>query len=339
MRADQKHWTSEEDATLMALSRTGRSDDQISLILNITNAQVRYRRRALSKGIRYIQDSPYPVYNSPLEMEGDALVLPDVELPYHNADFLNDVLGLAERWNIRKCIVAGDLLHFNSLSSWEPPWMEKTTSGITDAQEKVLLDFAMTLPDKYQQSLIEVAMDLDRSTENSDKNLSSELSVVRSVIVRLEDRFDEIHFILGNHEGRFLRALESALLPSELLNLVTAGKAWKIAPYYYSYLNSGGERFLIEHPKNAAKTTAVKLASKHQCNILMGHSHRLSQEWDPSGKYYAIHMGCIVDENRLPYVAQRHNTADTHKLGAVIVRDGFPWLLYEGHPLLFQEEP
>jgi len=337
MRAEQKPWTQQEDAGLLSMIEAGYTDDMMATALHRSNAQVRWRRRGLS-GARYISVSPYPVYDSPLEMEGDALVLPDVELPYHHADFLNEVLGLAERWNIRKCIVAGDLLHFNSLSSWEPPWIASTSAGITDAQEKKLLDFAMGLPKKHQQGLIELTVGLEHNQGDSDKSLSSELAIVRSVVAKLEERFDEIHFVLGNHEGRFLRALESALLPGELLNLMAANKSWKIAPYYFSYLTSNGVRFLVEHPKSAAKITASKLASKLLCNVLMGHSHRLSMEWDPSGTYYAIHMGCVVDERRLPYVAQRHNNTDIHKLGSVIVKDGFPWLLYEGHPLLLQEE-
>lgn len=48
-----------------------------------------------------------------------------------------------------------------------------------------------------------------------------------------------------------------------------------------------------------------------------------------SGKFYAVHMGHCVDETRLPYAAQRHTIGDAHKLGAVIVRDGFMWLLSE----------
>ena len=62
---------------------------------------------------------------------------------------------------------------------------------------------------------------------------------------------------------------------------------------------------------------------------MMGHSHRLSLAWDISGRYYAIHMGHCVDEMRLPYASQRSSTQPAHLAGAVIVRDGVPWLLHE----------
>jgi hypothetical protein len=64
----------------------------------------------------------------------------------------------------------------------------------------------------------------------------------------------------------------------------------------------------------------------------MGHSHLLDFTWDISGKFHAIHAGHCVDEGRLPYAAQRHITRRQHKPGAVIVRGGFPWLLFDGVP-------
>ncbi len=105
-------------------------------------------------------------------------------------------------------------------------------------------------------------------------------------------------------------------------------KDWRIGPYYFSYLKSGGQDFRIEHPKSAAKSAATTLAAKYQCHILMAHSHYLSSSFDVSGNYWAIQMGHCVDEQRLPYAAQRSTTAPAHSLGAVIVRDGHPWLLH-----------
>jgi len=40
-------------------------------------------------------------------------------------------------------------------------------------------------------------------------------------------------------------------------------------------------------------------------------------------------IGCCVDERRLSYAAQRHNTQDAHALGAAIIRDGYVTVLTE----------
>jgi hypothetical protein len=56
----------------------------------------------------------------------------------------------------------------------------------------------------------------------------------------------------------------------------------------------------------------------------MFHNHHFSITTDPSGRYYAIEPGMAMDEERMAYAAQRHNAADTHVVGAVLIRNGKP---------------
>lgn len=329
-------WTLEEDEILIKGIDNGLTQREIALELNRSYESTRHRKRHLDtyKGDLYhFKESPYPVYDDPLVMEGNALVLPDLEMPFHDYEFLNKCLDLAQAWNVRQCIVAGDLLHFDSIASWEPNWIaEGQVNGLSEKDEMKLLEFANSLPEKHRVNLIDLVVSIGDKTEDGDPNISQELRVVRKGVKILSEIFDLIHFIIGNHDGRLIRALGSPMFPSEILRLVEAGDKWMIKPYYYSILMSNDEKFQIEHPRSAAKNSAYKLASKYQCHVLMAHSHRWSIDLDPSGKYYAIHMGCVVDENRLPYAAQRHSTADAHRLGACIVRDGYPFLLNDKSP-------
>jgi hypothetical protein len=130
--------------------------------------------------------------------------------------------------------------------------------------------------------------------------------------------------------SRLLRAINSPVSPTELLNMMRLQEGkWIIAPYYYCLLISAGETFRITHPKSAADNAARALATQYHQHILMGHSHKMMFDYDPSGKFMAIQMGHAVDENRLAYAAQRDARRNSHKLGAVIVRDGHAWLLNE----------
>lgn len=279
-------------------------------------------------GIRQIvQPSPYPVYDSPLVMEGDALILPDMELPFHHADFLNKCLALAEKWNIKQAILAGDVLHFDSLSGWEPNWTAPNEGGLTADAEAALMDFAKTLTSKKQGEFMGLIGDLGQRNEKD--GVSTELDIATRELKRLDKQFDAIHFVIGNHEGRLLRALQTTLDPKILLkNLeLSQNPKWKIAPYYFSYLDTPQGRYQIEHPKSAASTTAAVLAAKYGCSVLMAHSHHLSFTTDISGRYFAAEIGCMVDENRLAYCAQRHNRSAAHSLGAAIVKNGYPTIL------------
>lgn len=275
-----------------------------------------------------IPESPYPRYDEPPVVEGDALILPDCEIPFHHAEFINRCLDLTEAWGIKQMIAAGDLLHFDSLTGWQPPWKKKNGEGLTEDQERELVDFAMTLPSKKQQAMLDKIMDMGRA--EAAGGFSEEMKNSRKALNVLNDCFDSFVWVLGNHEGRLLRAIESPVEPSELLNLMKLDEGkWKIAPYYFAYLNSSGERYRIEHPKSVAKCAAEKLASKYMCHILMAHSHALRKDFDISGKFHACQIGHAVDEERLAYAAQRSQTRDAHKLGAAIVRGGYLWILDE----------
>jgi hypothetical protein len=275
-----------------------------------------------------IHESTYPVYNNPLTLEGDALVLPDLEMPFHSADFVNRCLDLADKWNIKQAILAGDVLHFDSLSGWEPAWTNDNPGGLTADAESALMQFAKTLPAKRQGEMMGLIGDIGQKSEQD--GVSTELSVARRELKRLAEQFDRIDFVLGNHCGRLLRAMGTAMNPKELLRLLETDDKWRIAEYYFSYLDTVNGRFQIEHPKNAGKFSASKLSSKYLCHIIMAHSHQLNFTFDPSGKYYAVEAGCCVDENRLPYCSQRHNISPSHILGAVIIKDGYPYLLHKG---------
>lgn len=275
--------------------------------------------------VQIIGESPYPRYDEPLVMEGDALILPDIEFPFHHAEFLNRVLDIAAKWKIRQCIIAGDLLHFDSLSGWEPNWKKKEEGGITAEAEQRLVEFAKTLGKNQQAKMFGVIADIGEKSEQD--GMSTELTIARRELRRLSEQFDKIDIDIGNHEGRLLRAMQTTLDPEELKRLLMLGDKWRIAPFYFSYLISAGEKYCIEHPKSAAASTAAVLAAKYQCHILMAHSHHFGITTDISGKYFAAEIGHCVDEARLPYAAQRHTRAPAHTLCAAIVRNGYPTIL------------
>jgi hypothetical protein len=258
-------------------------------------------------------------------MEGNALVLPDAEFPFHHSDFINHCLDIADAWKINQAIVAGDALHLDSMSKWGAEWEGKRGSSLTDDDEKELRTFVEGLPEAQRVKGMGL---LERIAPASADGLSDELALSRRMMRLLAEQFKRVDYVLGNHETRFIRALNMPMMPQDLLTMLKLEEPkWRISPYFYSLLTSNGEQYRIEHPVSAAKYTAQKLADKFCMHVLMAHSHALSVGFSTSGRYWAIQMGCCVDENRLPYASQRSTTRDMHLNGAVIVRDGFPWLL------------
>ena len=271
--------------------------------------------------------STHAVYDSPLKFTTDAFcVLPDLEAPFHHADFTNRVLELCNAWGIKDLVLAGDAVHNEALSNWGAKWQENKQKSADD-----ILEIIKLVPQEKREDAIAF---LEKSgILQPDSGVSGELAEVRSVFRVLNQQFTVIYYVMGNHEDRPIKRIEAVLDPREWLRLLETGDKWRIAPYYYAIIQCGGKTFRVVHPRPASNTTPMQIAARFGCHVFMAHSHKYIIQHDPSGKYWAAHIGHCVDETRLGYVMQRDRGGwDSHALGAVIVRDGYTYFLSEDSP-------
>lgn len=320
------NWTDREIFTLKKLLMSGKNTKFIAKELNrevrVVARKIWHMRR--NEIISKVPTSTMPKFDQPLKSQGDAVILTDIEAPYHHADFINRVLDLADKWKIKSLHLAGDILHYDSLSSWGAEWIPDDTDGKLD----ILLEYIQSLPQKHQQRGNDILEKVGMI--GAGGNLADELTEARRVF-RAFTNFDNIYVAIGNHDDRYLRALDNAIKPRELLVQMDThhDPRWKIAPYYYTMIETEKGLYRAEHPRGAGRTAAQDLAIQYHCYIVMGHSHRWSINRDPSGDYWAIQTGHCVDETRLAYVMQRSAKRDAHCLGATIIRGGVPWVLGE----------
>jgi len=322
-------WTNKEESDLLKEYNKGNTVEQIAKKLQRTPSSVAKKLWHIKDKNGYIPVpvSTMPVFDQPLSSEGDALILSDIEAPFHHADFINRCLDLAYSWKIKTLHLNGDLIHLHNLSAWGAEWVPDSDESKLDA----ILEFMQSLPEKYKQSGVDVLEKV--GSFGSGGGLSDELAEARRVF-RSFTEFDDILVGIGNHDDRYLRALDKAINPHELLIQLERSndKRWKIAPYYYTKLETEQGLFRIEHPRNAGRTAAQDLCAQFHTHVIMGHSHRWAVNRDVSGDFWAIQSGHCVDETRLAYVMQRAAKRDAHCLGAVIVRGGHPWALGEWSP-------
>jgi hypothetical protein len=326
----KRTWTAGETDKLLALHNQGLSLFEISEKLNrsYNSTNVKLSRLKMEGAVKVssVPASIYPLWNEPLKSEGDALIITDIEAPFQDGEFINRVLDFADAWGVRTLHLAGDLLHYDSLSKWGSEWTQDK-----EIQAGKLIDFVVNLKGKRREEGIKVLE--DSGLISFQTGLSGELSASRKLFRSLNS-FDEIIVALGNHDDRYLRTLNQELSPQELLHQIDRhlDERWKIAPYYYSIIETEKGTFRAEHPRGAGKNTAIDLAIQYHQHIIMGHSHRWSVNRDPSGKFWCIQTGHCVDENRLAYVMQRSAKRDAHVLGATIIRGGYPFVLSPESP-------
>lgn len=262
-------------------------------------------------------------WNDHPKLEGDVFVIGDTQIPFHHAEFINKCLSLCRRWGIRKMVLGGDAIDLNAFSNFAPDFENDRRRVIDSNSAAELVKFADTLSTEKREELLAMIGEAER-----ENGIGGEIKESRVVLKAFEEHFDNILWIMGNHEQRTLRALQKVLPVDTLATLLGADSPkWQVSPYYWCLLLSGGKEWQIEHPINTGKGSSKKLAPKFGKNIVMFHNHQFSITTDPSGEYYAIEPGMGMDESRMAYAAQRHNAADTHVVGALIIRDGKPTAL------------
>ena len=318
-------WTTEELSELRTAWLNRRAD--ISAREFAAEYAIRTQRTPVSIRMKlsYMHEYKIPSSNrtpwtNPPTMDGDAFVLLDAQIPFHHAEFINKCLSVCEKFGIRQMILGGDALDVNALNQFTPNFENDDKRVIDTQTASALLSIAESLPSEKREEIQSLVANSER-----EDGIGAEIKESRIVLKSFERSFDRILWIMGNHEQRVLKLLQK-VLPVESLAAVFGADTpkWQVSPYYYCDLNSGGEAWRIEHPINTGKGSSKKLASKFTCNIIMGHNHHFNITTDPSGKYYAIEPGMGMDESLMAYASKRHNAADTHVTGAVIIRNGKP---------------
>lgn len=280
-----------------------------------------------------VSDSHFETYNQPLRVEADRIcVIGDMEAPFHHADFLNRVLDICDALRIKTLVLAGDFLHNDNLSSFEPNWQNDPEEGLPPEARDELIWIAQHSKGKVKAKAESMIDKYDDHKEKGRQGLSVEWEHARKTLREMRSVFEVFYAALGNHEGRLLRQLNSPITPSEIRQLLANGEDWfKIAPYYFCNVVSGGVAYRVTHPKNTSVIPgqiARQLCEKFKTNVIQAHNHLWNRGQSPSGDYLAIETGCCVDGERLAYYAQRDTTRPKWQLGATILVDGHAELLH-----------
>ena len=276
-----------------------------------------------AQGIKSVPESAHPDWNTPPVIEGDALIMGDLHLPYHDAAHVNRCIAAAHKLGVTKLILAGDALDMRAFSHWPDDFSDNERMLASNNVTQEILKLAGELDAATAERLYQLADKIQ--PENG--NIGEEIRTSREFFKILDDNFGEVVYIMGNHEAWVIRAIEKTIASADFARLFVGETRWKVSPYYWCKLISGGVEWQIEHPKNSGKGSSKKLSPVFLCNIVMLHNHHYSVQSDPSGTWLAIEPGMCADEKKIQYDNQRHGTHDRHITGSVIIKDGKAHLL------------
>lgn len=197
-------YTPSEEKKIIEMYRNGSKSKEINDVMKRTpNAIEKKISRLISEGRlepkKIIPESPYPIMGEGdvLTSEGDALVISDLEVPFHHADFVNRTIELAQKWGIKTLHLDGDLLHYESLGRWGASW-----TSVQDADANKVNDFLLEIEDDELRAKGIALMDELNAFKEKQNGYQDEINEARRVFSSISG-FDEVLVSLGNHDDRF----------------------------------------------------------------------------------------------------------------------------------------
>lgn len=241
--------------------------------------------RTLFKKIGYRRDrlvsSPKVELEVPLELWGDAVIAADFHIPLHDERWINKMLDVSQQLGIKNCIIAGDFYNFDSLSHYDP--------------------------------------------KQPEARLDVECQVAREVMNVLLDVYDDVYFIWGNHDYRLVKYLGYKHSFVEALGVILDDDPHlHVSNLDHMWLMSGYEFFYVCHPATYSQiplSSALKLANKHDSNIITAHSHHFATGYAKNGEYVIAEAGGLFNASKTAYL-QRSTNYPRWQNGFLIVRDG-----------------
>jgi len=158
--------------------------------------------------------------------------------------------------------------------------------------------------------------------------LQLELSEGKKIATMLDQLFDEIIFIWGNHDVRFARSLGHKIGFADSMKVVlpnVSNFSFSNLDHCWIDVGNGNLPWYICHPKSynsVPLTSAIKLANKYNANVVTAHSHHLAAGFGTDGKKIVIESGGLFNRAATAYL-QSSTTFPTWT-------NGFCWLGSDG---------
>lgn len=245
-----------------------------------------YSKAMRKRGIlRSLPQSKREKFTKALIVKEPCLVIFDSQIPFHDADFLNNLLDLAVSWQIKQGISGGDLLNMTAFSNF----FENPRDKIWKEERALTVEVMRRMQEAIPQWLLVKG--------------NHEDFLLKRLFEQIEH--DDILALLDRREG------------------VMAG--FTATDYFYCEVKFGGSTWRITHPRNVSVIhgrVPTALCNKFHCNVASGHGHLAGMNPDYSGKYYACDVGVTCDPQRLDYVSIRDSTRPTQCQGALILMLG-----------------
>ena len=204
-------------------------------------------------------------------IEGDCIVSADYHSPFVSLDWLERLLEVSRKEGIKQLLIAGDFFDFDRLSWW-----------------------------------LKMAQAEEMATKLDDEFAFSEM-----VLERLEEWFDKIYLLGGNHWRRLLKSITYTVSSDRLMGLVGRKNDKRYVNIEYFDWILIDKKVRVTHPAKARKldyTLARDLSILFPNQwLVVAHRHRVNEGFTPDGRPM-LEIGWMGDTNRMRYIQHVDST-------------------------------
>lgn len=157
---------------------------------------------------------------------------------------------------------------------------------------------------------------------------TTELDTARKLLAYYAEWFDEIWYIMGNHDDWFFENADGNVSVHDMYNLLRGDELQGkliLSPYDRATLNSSGELWTLPHQADVS-TFSLKigeqLAWKYQTNVIVPHQHNHAIGYDRYGRYIIADIGGLHDQNKMSYMQLKTSTRPEFDKSFAVVVDG-----------------
>ncbi len=157
-----------------------------------------------------------------------------------------------------------------------------------------------------------------------------ELAAAEWLVGEMLRVYNEIYWIMGNHERRIGKRTRGALNHNRLRSLITRDERVKVSPWGHLTIDTPQGIYRVTHACNYSVnqlTVASELAQKFQQHIISHHEHHCGIGWDRFGRYIVVNNGGIFADEQMDYAVMDDGKNPRMKRGFTLLKDGVPTLL------------
>lgn len=247
------------------------------------------KRHGHDVGYGELPETDVRVYDDYPVLEGDFMVVGDLEVPYHDAENLRLMLAIAEKFGVRQLVINGDFLSADWLSSWPVDTGQTVPSGNEE----------LASARKVARAL-ESQFDLIVWTKGNHEQRATRNGVSMDTLYHAL-RMDERKVRISHY--KFAEA-NTPLGDSVLIS----------HPEHYSRIRG---------------RVASDLADRHGMHVITNHTHLGGMTFCMRGEHVAVDIGHSTREKTRHYKMQNRTKSPGWITGFGMVRRGYIYPFYK----------